>query len=142
MQSSTSEGLLERLDLPRDSLEAHRVISRGICTQVIGKIAVNFDIGTAAICRWAGINRANFARREKSAEKRLSSGQSATVYGMARAFDAALEMFDGDKQRTIDWFKAPARALGGKAPVDFLSTPAGADAVLDLINRIEHGVVS
>lgn len=142
MQSSTSEGLLERLALPRDLLEAHRLISGGILTQVICKIAINFDIEAATICRWVGINRATVDRHDKYAGKRLSSGQSAAVYGMARALDAVVEMFDGDKKKALIWLETPARALGCQAPVDFLSTPAGVDAVFDLIVRIEHGAVS
>ena len=142
LQHGAPKGLLARLALPKEPLAAHRIISGGISTVVIFKIAADFDIETAAVCRWAGIDRSTFKRRDQSTEKRLSVGQGAAVYGMARAMDAALEMFDGDKQKALIWLKAPARALGGQAPVELLSTPAGADAVFDLITRIEHGVVS
>lgn len=35
----------------------------------------------------------------------------------------------------------PARSLGMVCPIDMLSTPAGVEAVLDLVGQIEHGVV-
>ena len=142
LQDVTQKGLLAQLALPRDAVAAHRVISGGIGTVVIGKIALDFAIEPAAVCRWAGIDRTTFARRDKSAEKRLSVSQSAVVYSMVRALDAAVEMFDGDKHKALNWFRTPARSLGGQAPMEMLSTPAGADAVLDLITRIEHGVIS
>ncbi len=141
-QDVMQPGLLAQLALPRDAVAAHRVISDGIGTVVIGKIALDLAIEPAVVCRWAGIDRTTFARRDKSAEKRLSVGQSAAVYSMARALDAAVAMFDGDKHKALNWFRTPARALAGQAPAEMLSTPAGADAVLDLITRIEHGVIS
>lgn len=142
MRSRASTGLLSQLALPRDAVEAHRIISGGIRTPVIAKIAFTFDIEATAVCRWAGIDRNTFARRDKKDDQRLTSGQSAAIYAVAKALDAAVEMFNGDKQKALGWFNSPARALGGQAPISFLSTPAGADAVIDLITRIEHGVVS
>ncbi|MHC9037670.1 antitoxin Xre/MbcA/ParS toxin-binding domain-containing protein [Cobetia marina] len=32
------------------------------------------------------------------------------------------------------------RGLGGRRPVEMVATTAGAEAVLDLIGRLEHGV--
>lgn len=55
---------------------------------------------------------------------------------------AAIALHDGDKSRALLWLQRPARALGGVRPVDYQDTPEHIQAVLDLIGRIEHGIVS
>ncbi len=56
--------------------------------------------------------------------------------------DAAIALHDGDTGRALQWLLRPARALGGVRPIDHLDSPEHLQAVLDLIGRIEHGVVS
>lgn len=51
-------------------------------------------------------------------------------------------MFEGDKNAAVAWLKRPAKALGGSTPLDYLDTAAGAEAVHDLITRLEHGVIT
>ena len=40
----------------------------------------------------------------------------------------------------IDWLKSPNAALRGHAPLSLVDTDIGAEAVLDALGRIEHGV--
>ncbi|WP_290434162.1 antitoxin Xre/MbcA/ParS toxin-binding domain-containing protein [Aeromonas caviae] len=56
--------------------------------------------------------------------------------------DAAMALHDGDASRALLWLQRPARALGGVRPVDYQDSPEHIQAVLDIIVRIEHGVLN
>lgn len=56
--------------------------------------------------------------------------------------DAAVGLHDGDKFRALLWLQSPARALGGIRLIDYQDTPEHIQTVLDLIGRIEHGILS
>ena len=59
----------------------------------------------------------------------------------AQVMEAAIGLFEGNVDKAKGWLQKPARALGHSCPIDLLSTPAGVEAVLDLIGKIEHGIV-
>ena len=40
------------------------------------------------------------------------------------------------------WLEEPNRALGGASPLEMLDTDVGAEAVRDVLGRIEDGVFS
>ncbi len=40
------------------------------------------------------------------------------------------------------WLEQSAKALGGRTPMEYLETEAGANEVEDLIGRLEHGVIA
>lgn len=134
--------LLSILGLPATAIAAHDSISAGLSAGVLRDIAGAVSLDEVTLCRMAGIDRNTYSRRLNSSEKRFSPEQSARVYTLARVISAARELFNGDSERMADWLNRPAKGLGGKKPADLLSTPAGAEAVLTLIGRLEHGVIS
>ena len=134
--------LLSILGLPATAIAAHDSISAGLSAGVLRDIAGAVSLDEVTLCRMAGIDRNTYSRRLNSSEKRFSPEQSARVYTLARVISAARELFNGDSERMANWLNKPAKGLGGKKPADLLSTPAGAEAVLTLIGRLEHGVIS
>ncbi|MDF9435604.1 antitoxin Xre/MbcA/ParS toxin-binding domain-containing protein [Chromohalobacter israelensis] len=62
------------------------------------------------------------------------------MYRFAEVYKNAVDLFEGDRQRANTWLLNPVRGLGGQRPVEMIATTAGAEAVLDLIGRLEHGV--
>ena len=56
-----------------------------------------------------------------------------------KALQAATEYFEGDMETAELWLKEPAGSLGGKCPVEMLSTEEGLHTVLDVIGRMEDG---
>lgn len=63
---------------------------------------------------------------------------SSRFEGMLKA--AAIELFAGDRERAETWLNEPAKALGGKKPVDMTNSRADLEVALALIGRLQHGV--
>ena len=133
--------LLLSLNLPETLPEAHSRITGGLSAQLLRRAASLSSFDESSLLRMAGIDRNTYSRRLKS-EQAFSPEQSGRVYTMIRVLSAASKLFNGDMTRTAEWLDTPAKGLGGKKPSEFTSTPPGAEAVLNLIGQIEHGVVT
>jgi len=53
----------------------------------------------------------------------------------------ATRVFESE-EKAVEWLRQPCPALGGIKPIELLKTAEGAQLVLDIIGRIEHGVYS
>lgn len=84
-----------------------------------------------------GMSSRTFHRRKKDKQP-LDPVTSDRLYRLAKIEAEAIEAF-GDEATAMDWLKSPNRALGDK-PLSLLDTEAGADQVLRVLGRIEHGV--
>ncbi len=84
-----------------------------------------------------GIPQRTLARRKR--EGILNSEESSKLLRLARVVSRASEVFD-DPAAAVDWLKSPNAALRGNAPLSLLDTDIGAESVLDMLGRIEHGV--
>ena len=67
--------------------------------------------------------------------------ESERILRVAAAFQRTIEVFE-DLKKARRWFSAPQRALSGKTPFQYCDTEVGADEVMNLLGRIEHGVFS
>lgn len=79
--------------------------------------------------------------RRKAAGARLDKTESEKMLRLARVGAAAIDVF-GDEELARRWLRTPVQALGGDTPASLLDTDVGAEAVLDVLTRIEHGVYS
>ena len=76
----------------------------------------------------------------RAREKRLTPTESERLLRLSRLFEAAVELFEGDREGARVWFRQPRKALGGSSPMDMAKTEVGAREVEDLIGRLEYGV--
>jgi len=112
----------------------------GLPVTVFGKLAAEIGTSQAVLGRIIGLPSSTLARRRQS--KRLSPDESDRLYRVASAYRNTLQLFEGDRTAAQRWLNQPAKALGGSAPIEYLDTEAGAEAVHDLILRLEHGVIT
>ena len=112
----------------------------GFSPQTVTKIAEMLGSDTKTICMVAGIDRTTLSRKAKSSAL-LSQDQSARVYWLAQVLDSASALNRGDWEKTMRWLNKPAWGLGNKKPIELLTTSAGAQAVINLIGKIRHGVI-
>ncbi|MBB1272162.1 antitoxin Xre/MbcA/ParS toxin-binding domain-containing protein [Psychromonas sp. SR45-3] len=52
---------------------------------------------------------------------------------------SAVQFFENEKEALL-WLKTSVKALGGRLPIDMLSTDKDAEMVLNVIGRLEHGI--
>lgn len=79
-------------------------------------------------------------RRVKRQQKPLSRESSEKLYEFARVHQLALRLYGGDAERTMRFLEAAHPMLKGKTPIELAtSSSAGADAVVDLLNRADAG---
>jgi putative toxin-antitoxin system antitoxin component (TIGR02293 family) len=64
------------------------------------------------------------------------------VLRLSRVYAGALGLFGGDLRRARRWLSTPKVALGGGTPLGYSRVDVGAQEVVDLVGRIEHGIPS
>lgn len=80
-------------------------------------------------------------KRRLAKDERFSTQESDIMYRLAMLIKLATELFDNE-QRALEWMRESVYGLGGKRPLDMVSTTVDFEVVRDLIGRIEHGVFS
>ena len=87
----------------------------------------------------------NIPRRTLTRRKRegvFAPDESDRLLRAARVFGRTLELFDGDRDRALDWLTTPQPGLGGAIPLQMARTDVGAREVERLVGRLEQGVFS
>jgi putative toxin-antitoxin system antitoxin component (TIGR02293 family) len=79
------------------------------------------------------------ARRAKAG--RFNTDESDLLVALIVVFEQACSLFEHDAAAAAKWMSAPVQGLGLKRPIDMLGTRVEANAVLDLIGRLESGVL-
>lgn len=75
-------------------------------------------------------------RRAKSEKRPISVANSQKLYDFARAYVVADRIHHGNRALVMRFLEKPSQEFGGAAPMSLAtSSPAGADAVIDLLNR-------
>lgn len=86
-----------------------------------------------------GVSKRTLSRLRK--KTRLPSVASDRLFRAARIFALAADVLES-KENARKWLHSPQLSLGGKVPLDLLSTEAGTEKVENLLIRIEYGVIS
>lgn len=121
-------------ETPADWIEAVR---RGLPVRTVAAVARATELTQSELSEILAIPERTLIRRKKQGT--LSTDESAKVLRVARVLHRAIEVME-DRAAALHWLKSANRALGGVAPLSLLDTELGAEAVLDTLGRIEHGV--
>jgi putative toxin-antitoxin system antitoxin component (TIGR02293 family) len=129
-------------DRAGNDLAVHDLLSRGLpsatllhLTQEVGLLADDAILDTAI-----GISIRTLQRRRKDdPDALLSVEQSSRTWRFAEILSRAIAIL-GDKAAAETWLITPAMALGGRRPVDLLSTSTGVRLVDSYLGRMEFGV--
>lgn len=125
--------------MPARGAKLHDALHKGLSFCVYGKLAELAGLEKKELAKCALIAPATLQRRAKTG--RFNQQESDRLYRLAELLKAAADLFEGDMDASRDWLHKPALGLGGRRPIDMLATTAETEAVLDLIGRLEHGVV-
>lgn len=72
--------------------------------------------------------------------KKAQPEESERLLRVFRAFQQAVELFEGDGDAARGWLTRPNMELDDQTPLDFSRTEIGAREVEDFMGRLEHGV--
>jgi putative toxin-antitoxin system antitoxin component (TIGR02293 family) len=122
---------------PRTPLQWVEVIRQGVPSSSVDSMARTMRLTQAELAAALGIAERTLARRKRQGA--LSSEESAKIVRLARVVARATEVFEG-LDPSLDWLKSPNATWSGATPLSLLDTDIGAEAVLDTLGRIEHGV--
>ena len=132
--------VFKRLGLPSRGAPLTHAVYEGFPVAVLERLAAELSASQKTILRAIGIAPATLKRRRESGY--LNRAESDRVYRLASIFQQAARLFEGDAALARQWMEQPAKALGGRTPMEYLETEAGASEVEDLIGRLEHGVIA
>ena len=122
---------------PHSTLEWIALVRQGISAGAVDAAVRVVGVGQIELAKALDIPERTLARRKK--EGMLNRDESGKLVRLARIVERADEVFE-DKDAALDWLKVPNAALGGVSPISLLDTDLGADAVINTLGRIEHGV--
>ena len=113
-------------------------IRRGFAYSAFERFQRNTDLPYRVLAEAAGVPERTLARRKESG--RLEPDESDRLARLSRVFARTIELFEGGVEGARRWLTSPVAALGGRTPLEFASTDAGAIEVEHLIGRLEHGI--
>lgn len=120
--------------------ELVRRVGEGFPYKVLENFRANAGLSAGEVADLVQINPRTMSRRKR--EGRLHADESDRVLRLSRVYSRALGLFGGDLDRARRWLSTPKVALGGETPLDYSRVDVGAQEVVDLVGRIEHGVPS
>ena len=136
MPSATTASTQPRaIVLPAPTLAEIRA---GLPANFLDRLKDALDVTEAQLVSVVGIPRQTLVRRRLRGVLRREEGDRAAT--VARVFNAAFAYFEGDRAHAVDWLKHPNPALDGETPLQRADTATGAEDVIDLIGRLEHGI--
>jgi putative toxin-antitoxin system antitoxin component (TIGR02293 family) len=121
-----------------DALHVMEQIQRGFAYSVFERFQRNTELPYRLLAAAAEIPERTLARRKESG--RLEPDESDRLARLSRVVARTIELFEGNVDDARGWLTSPATALGGRTPLDFAATDAGAIEVEQLIGRLEHGI--
>jgi len=122
------------------SLDIARSIEKGFPSSSIDRLKQDLGITDRLLSTLIG-RTAKTVGRMRAERSRLSPIVSDRLFRIARVYVLAIEVFE-DPTAAREWLQSPQIGLNNRTPLDLLATEAGAQAVKDLLTRIEYGVIS
>lgn len=116
----------------------HELVGTGLPAAVIGRLEKGLHLSAAESARLLAVSPTSRKRFKRTPRKRLDTAASDRVMRVVSSISEAAEIF-GDKDKAVGWFKTPSVALGGRPPIELMTSDPGARLVRDELNRIRYG---
>jgi len=118
----------------------HEVVRHGIPYSALESFLAVSHLPQQDVLAVADISPRTLQRRK--VEGRLTPVESDRLWRITHLYRLAVELFEGSFSDATKWLTSSCRGLGGRTPLAFAQTEAGAREVENLIGRLEHGVIS
>lgn len=122
---------------PRIDQDWITLVRQGLPSACVDSLVDLTRIPQTEIARALAIPERTLARRKR--EGTLSPDESGKFVRFARVVERAQSVFS-QADDAFDWLRHANAALGGVPPISLLDTEIGADTVMKVLGRIEHGI--
>ncbi|WP_166360845.1 antitoxin Xre/MbcA/ParS toxin-binding domain-containing protein [Pseudomonas akapageensis] len=136
---SISGNIWVTLGLPSRGTRLYDLIHLGLPFEHLNQIATLLRMERDVVSTVIGVSSTILARRAKAG--RFNTVESDRLVALIALYEGALSLFEDDFAAATEWMNSPARGLGSRRPQDMLRTRVETNAVLDLIGRLERGVL-
>ncbi len=126
--------------VPKTEFDFIKLVRRGLPYKALQKALGAIGIPVRDLSLILRLPTRTLARRKESSRP-LSPTESERFLRFIRALARGEEIL-GDKEAALSWLRSPNRSLGSVPPEDLLDTDIGAQSVMEVLGRIEHGVFS
>jgi putative toxin-antitoxin system antitoxin component (TIGR02293 family) len=113
------------------------ILKQGLPADAFDTIRDRLNVSDSSLSKIVQISIRTLNRRRQNG--RFKTDESERVLRIARIYEKALEVLES-QDMAESWLKKPARGLGYKIPLEYADTELGAQEVINLLGRIEHGV--
>jgi putative toxin-antitoxin system antitoxin component (TIGR02293 family) len=113
-------------------------VERGLSFKALESLAAMSGIPVRALASVMAIPERTLARRK--AANRLTPEESEKLLRIARVFERAVFLFEGDVRGAVRWLTVPKRVFDRRSPLEYSRTEPGAREVENVIGRLEHGI--
>ena len=123
-----------------DSVNADQLIHQlkaGFPVESFDDLREHLDLNDNSLAKIVQIPRRTLSRRR--VKGRFNTDESERVLRLTQVYEMAVDVF-GSNEKARRWLKKPARGLAGRVPLEYADTYVGANEVIKLLGRIDHGV--
>ena len=113
-------------------------IRSGLSASFLDHLKDALEVTETQLASVIGIARQTLVRRKSQGVLRRGEGDRAAM--VAKVLNTALSYFEGNREHALEWLKHSNPALDGETPLERADTATGAEDVIDLIGRLEHGI--
>ncbi len=114
-----------------------RDVRQGLPVATLATASSALGVPTVELIEWLHISPRTWARRKSAG--RFDTLESDRLARLLRLIRRASEVVGGSAEART-WLTTPSRALDRRAPLEVASTEVGAEAVFQLLGRLEHGI--
>jgi putative toxin-antitoxin system antitoxin component (TIGR02293 family) len=122
---------------PSALLYSESQVRDGVPVGVVAQLTAALDISTNELLAWLHMPARTWARRKQVGS--FDMLESDRIARLGRLIKRAGKVLGGHDAARV-WLTTPSRALHGRTPFAAADTETGAEAVFDLLGRLEHGV--
>jgi putative toxin-antitoxin system antitoxin component (TIGR02293 family) len=127
------------LHVPLPGTELHDFPCRQIAHSSFQALADLLCMDEKTLGMYLGISAETLVKSAKTGL--FSVHESKRLDAQIAVAQSCVELFEGDVQAAAAFLRSPSSALNSKAPLEMLDAGGDAGAVIDLIGRLEHGIV-